>query len=203
MAVKIGHRAGGNPPRHRRWSERCSGHPAACEPYGCIRLEPGSQIPQSRTSGEKQHACGAEQAQLRHLANCPRGRYKLGCTVTFHHRRDAWLDRATASRAVRYDIVHDPVRGRWYLDASWSTTKTVPPTPNELAADGLRLLGVDLNHGHLAAVVIDPHGNPVGRPMTVATNLTGPTATRDGRLRTAISHLIVLARQPGDREPGL
>ena len=30
---------------------------------------------------------------LRHLANQPRGRYRLGCTVTFSHRRGEWLDR--------------------------------------------------------------------------------------------------------------
>lgn len=103
---------------------------------------------------------------LRHLANAPRGRYRLACTVTFHHRRDEWLDRITANRAVRYDIVCDPERGRWYLDASWSTPKTVLPTPAELAATGARLLAVDLNAGHLAACVVDAHGNPVDRPIT-------------------------------------
>ncbi|MFD6322692.1 hypothetical protein ACFWOL_07380 [Streptomyces sp. NPDC058442] len=134
---------------------------------------------------------------LRHLANAPRGRYKPACTVTFSHRREEWLDRVRANRAVRYDITCDPVSGRWYLDASWAAEKTVPPTPAELAADGVRLLGVDLNHGHLAACVIDAHGNPVGRPVTVTTDLTGPTTTRDGRLRAAISELITLARTHG------
>ncbi|WP_329379892.1 hypothetical protein OG625_13830 [Streptomyces sp. NBC_01351] len=81
---------------------------------------------------------------LRHLANTPRGRYRLACTVTFNHRGEEWVDRVTASQAVRYDITHDPVRGRWYLDASWSTPKTVQPTPVELAATGARLLAVDL-----------------------------------------------------------
>ncbi|MFT9476585.1 hypothetical protein [Streptomyces sp. 11-1-2] len=64
---------------------------------------------------------------LRYLANAPRGRYRLSCTVTFHHRRPEWLDRVSAHRAVRYDIVHDPARDRWYLDASWSTSTTPPP----------------------------------------------------------------------------
>jgi hypothetical protein len=134
---------------------------------------------------------------LRHLANAPRGRYKLACTVGFSHRREEWLDRVTANRAVRYDLTCDPERGRWYLDASWSTAKAVLPSPGELAATGARLLAVDLNADHLAACVVDAHGNPVGRPFTVATDLTGPTSRRDGRLRAAISELIALARKHG------
>lgn len=136
-------------------------------------------------------------APLRHLANGPRGRYRLACTVTFHHRRDQWLDRVTANRAVRYDITHDPVRGRWYLDASWSTEKTVLPTPVELAAAGVRLLAVDLNADHFAACVMDGHGNPVGEPLTVATELDGSASQRDGRLRAAITELIDLAQANG------
>ncbi|MCX5375871.1 hypothetical protein [Streptomyces sp. NBC_00091] len=131
---------------------------------------------------------------LRHLANAPRGRYRLACTVTFHNRRDEWLDRVTANRAVRYDIVCDPVRGRWYLDASWATKKTVLPTPAELVVTGVRLLAVDLNAGHLATCVVDTHGNPVGEPVTVPTHLTGPASQRDGRLRAAITELINLAK---------
>ncbi|MFD6889478.1 hypothetical protein [Streptomyces sp. NPDC059957] len=134
---------------------------------------------------------------LRHLANAPRGRYRLACTVTFNHRQGEWLDRITANRSVRYDLVCDPDRGRWYLDASWSTPGTPLPTPAELAATGVRLLAVDLNAGHLAACVVDIHGNPVGRPITVTTDLSGPTSRRDGRLRQAISELIHLAHQHG------
>ncbi|MBZ9639170.1 hypothetical protein [Streptomyces sp. PSKA30] len=131
---------------------------------------------------------------LRHLANAPRGRYRLTCAVAFHHRHGEWLDRVTAHRAVRYDITRDPARDRWYLDASWTADTTVPPTPDELKALGRRLLGVDLNANHLAAIVLDAHGNPVGEPITIPLDLTGPTATRDGRLRAAISDLIALAR---------
>jgi hypothetical protein len=134
---------------------------------------------------------------LRHLANVPRGRYRLACTVTFHHRRGEWLDRVTAHRAVRYDITCAPDRDRWYLDASWSAQTTVLPTPDELQAGGSPLLGVDLNADHLAACVLDPHGNPVGEPVTVPLDLAGPAATRDGRLRAAISGLIALAGEHG------
>ncbi|MGW0828763.1 hypothetical protein [Streptomyces sp. NPDC002845] len=132
---------------------------------------------------------------LRHLANQPRGRYRLGCTVAFSHRREEWLDRATAHRAVRYDIVHDPVRGRWYLDVSWSADTAVLPTPEELRAFGERTIGIDLNADHLAAYVLDAHGNPIGQPRTILLDLTGPTSQRDGRLRTAITQLIALAKQ--------
>lgn len=132
---------------------------------------------------------------LRHLANAPRGRYRLACTVAFHHLRGKWLDRVTAHRAVRYDIVLDPGRDRWYLDASWAADTTVLPTPEEIKQSGRRLLGVDLNADHLAACILDPHGNPVGDPLTIPLDLTGSSTTRDGRLRAAISDLIALAHE--------
>ncbi|MGW3726016.1 hypothetical protein [Streptomyces sp. NPDC000851] len=134
---------------------------------------------------------------LRHLANAHQGRYRLSCTVRFSHGRGEWLDRVSADRAVRYDIVRDPARGRWYLDASWTVETAVPPTPDEIKTRGARLLGVDLNADHLAACVLDTHGNPIGEPVPVPLDLTGPAATRDGRLRAAISQLITLARQRG------
>jgi hypothetical protein len=57
------------------------------------------------------------------------------------------------------------------------------------------VLGVDLNADHLAAVVVDPSGNPVGAPVSVPLNLSGlPTSTRDGRLRAAISALLRRAK---------
>ncbi|MFE3460361.1 IS200/IS605 family accessory protein TnpB-related protein [Nocardiopsis aegyptia] len=132
---------------------------------------------------------------LRYLANAPRGRYRLSCTAAFSHRRAEWLDRVTSNRAVRYDITCDAGRGRWYLDASWAVQTHTPPTPDEFARTGVRLLGVDLNADHLAACVVDPHGNPVGEPFTVPLDLTGPTNTRDGRLRAAITRLIGLAQE--------
>jgi hypothetical protein len=134
---------------------------------------------------------------LRHLANAPRGRYQLGCTVRFHHRRQEWLDRITAHRAVRYDIAYDPVRDRWYLDASWSASPAVPPAVEEIRASGGRLLAVDLNADHLAACVLDACGNPAGEPVTVPLELTGPASTRDGRLREAITRLLGIAREHG------
>ncbi|HET8680342.1 MAG TPA: hypothetical protein VFM54_00480 [Micromonosporaceae bacterium] len=134
---------------------------------------------------------------LRHLANAPRGRYKLSRTVAFHHRREEWLDRVSANRAVRYDIVYDPDRARWYLDASWSADTAVLATPEQIRDLGDKLLGIDLNAEHLAAYILDPHGNPIGDPITVPIDLTGPASTQDGRLRAAISQLVGIAKSHG------
>ncbi len=62
------------------------------------------------------------------------------------------------------------------------------------------MLAVDLNHRHLAAWALTPDGNPAGPPVTILIGLAGlPSATRDGRLRAAISSLTRLARQLGCR----
>ena len=52
----------------------------------------------------------------------------------------------------------------------------------------------------LAAWAVTPDGNPAGPPVTIPVKLAGlPSATRDGRLRSAISSLTGLARQFGCR----
>ncbi len=62
--------------------------------------------------------------------------------------------------------------------------------------DGLRrhrVVAVDVNAGHLAVVVLDPSGNPVGSPHTIRLELAGlPSSTRDGRLRGAITEILRL-----------
>ena len=112
--------------------------------------------------------------------------------VEFHHRSEEWGDRVRDRRAVRYDITYDPKRGRWYLDASWTTTAAPAP-----ALDALRdghVLGVDLNADHLAACVLDSSGNPVGAPVTIPVDTAGlPAPRRDGRVRAAITALLDLA----------
>ena len=134
---------------------------------------------------------------LAHLANRPHGRYRLSAPAGFSYRGDEVAAQAM-SGAVRYDISYDPARGRWYVDASWKATPA-PPAP----LDGLRqhpVLAVDLNHGHLAAWAVTSDGNPAGPPVTIPIDLAGlPSATRDGRLRAAISSLTRLARQLGCR----
>lgn len=100
-------------------------------------------------------------APLAHLANRPHGRCRLSCRVQFPYRGDEIVAQA-ATGAVRYDISHDPVRDRWYIDASWRT-----PRRPVMALEDLRkapVLAVDLNHDHLAAWRVTPDGNRSARP---------------------------------------
>ena len=134
-------------------------------------------------------------APLAHLANRPHGRYRPTCQVSFRYRADEVAAQAT-SGAVRYDIILDPDRRRWYLDASWKVQPRPLPTVDEAVADGV--IAVDLNADHLACWCVNTHGNPVGGPVTIPLALDGlPTATRDGRLRAAVSSVLELARAKG------
>ena len=129
------------------------------------------------------------------MANRPHGRYRLSAPAGFSYRGGEVAAQA-ATGAVRYDISCDPVRGRWYLDASWTTAAAPVPGLPQLRAHPV--LAVDLNHGHLAVWAVTPDGNPAGPPVTVCVALSGlPAAQRDGRLRAAISAVIALARQRG------
>jgi len=140
-------------------------------------------------------------APLAHLANTPHGRYRLSCPVRFTHRGDEWAAQV-ASGAVRYDIAFQPQRGRWYLSASW--TRPTPPAVTVQQAVAGGVLAVDLNAGHLACWQIDRHGNPVGAGIYIPLVLEGlPAATRDGRLRDAISRLLHLAQQRGCSAVGI
>jgi hypothetical protein len=97
---------------------------------------------------------------------------------------------------VRYDVSFDAAKRRWYLDASWRMPVAQPPTLEALRA--APMLGVDLNYDHLAVVLTDRSGNPCGAPTTIGLELAGlPAETRDGRLRAAITELVVLAKAHG------
>jgi hypothetical protein len=134
-------------------------------------------------------------APLAHLANRPHGRYRLTCPVAFPYRGDEVTAQA-ASGAVRYDIILDPARRRWYLAASWKVQPGPIPSIEQAVAGGV--VAVDLNADHLACWTIDRHGNPVGQPATFPLALNGlPASTRDGRLRAAISQVCALARWRG------
>ena len=136
-------------------------------------------------------------AALAELANRPHRRYRLSAPVSFPYRGDEVASQA-ATGAVRYDIAFHPERARWYLDASWTTPSRPHVDLDELRRH--RVLAIDLNAAHLAAIVIDPSGNPVGTPTTVPLDLGGlPGPTRDGRLRTAISVLLATAEKAGCR----
>src|ERR671930_1887513 len=105
---------------------------------------------------------------LAHLSNTP-GRAptsRLACPVVFHHRAGEWAAQA-ASGAVRYDLLLDPARQRWYLDASWRLPAAAVPSPEPLRRDPHPGLGVDLNAEHLGGWVLDPSGNPLGPPHRI------------------------------------
>jgi hypothetical protein len=136
-------------------------------------------------------------APLAHLANRPHGRYRLSAPVGFSYRGDEVAAQA-ASGPVRYDIIQDPARGRWYIDASWKTAPDPAPSLDDLRARPV--VAVDVNHGHLDAAVIAADGNVLGTPATIGLDLAGlPAATRDGHLRAAISALIAAAKARGAR----
>jgi len=79
-------------------------------------------------------------------------------------------------------------------------TLTTTPVP-AVTLEELRqhpVVAVDVNAGHLAVAVLRPDGNVTGTPFTVSVQLAGlPTATRDGRVRAAISVLTATAKQHG------
>lgn len=134
-------------------------------------------------------------APLAHLANAPHGRYVLDTTVQFKHRGQEWLDRVTANRAVAYRIHHDPVRGRWYVTASWQRAATsILPLEAALVRG---VIAMDMNDDHLAAWRLDRHGNPVGEPQRFFYDLSGSTAHRDAQIRHALTRLLHHARRCG------
>ena len=117
--------------------------------------------------------------------------YVLPTPVAFSYRADEWAAQVTTG-AVSYTITFDPLRSRWYLDASWSTSAI--PTPSLAALRASSTLGVDFNADHLAAWVIAPDGNPIGSAFRIELELTGTTSRRDGLLRAAISRLLDIAK---------
>jgi len=136
-------------------------------------------------------------APLAPLANRPHGRYRLWCPVEFSYRRGEVAAQA-ATRAIRYDISHDPARDRWYLDASWKAAPVPAPSLDDLRQ--APVLAVDVNHGHLAVAAVAPDGNILGAPATIGLDLAGrPATARDGRLRAAVTTLIATAREHGAR----
>jgi IS605 OrfB family transposase len=136
-------------------------------------------------------------APLGRLANRPSGRYRLSCPVAFSYRGDEVAAQA-ATGPVRYDIALDAASGRWHLDASWRLPAQPAPSLSELRQ--APVVAVDVNTGHLAIAVVAEDGNVRGVPVTVPLDLAGlSAATRDGRLRAAISGLIATAKDHGAR----
>jgi hypothetical protein len=175
------------------------------ERWDCARLFLTADGEKDKTWGNETLRWNPEQgwfevklpAPLAHLANRPRGRYRLSCEVRFQHRGGEVAAQA-ATGAVRYDISCDPVRGRWYIDASWRTPPRAAPSLDELRA--CPVIAADINAGHLAVAVAAPDGNVLGTPFTIALELAGlPATARDGRIRAAVTQLIAAAKTAGAR----
>lgn len=126
-------------------------------------------------------------------------RVRLRQPVSLHHRGLELEDRLESRAAVRLDVQPETDtqgRMRTYLRVSWAR-----PTPQVVDLATARVggvVGVDLNADHLAATRLDTAGNPVGRPLRVPLMLTGASAaTRDGRLRAAVTAILEHAKTTG------
>jgi hypothetical protein len=162
-----------------RWFLQANGEADACWGNSTIRVYPTGEVDIVLP------------ASLGHLANQPRQRYRLSCLAQFHHRAEEWAAQIVVG-AVAYAIWFSPERGRWYLDASW-TTAPLPPVPLDHAvANGV--VAVDFNADHLACWTVDAAGNPLGRPSRIPLDLAGSGLRRDAHLRHAISRVIRLSR---------
>jgi hypothetical protein len=120
--------------------------------------------------------------------------FVLASPIAFSYHGDEWAAQV-ASGAVSYTISFDPLKSRWYLDASWTMATVPAPLLASLCASNT--LGVDLNADHLAAWVIAPDGNPIGSAIRIELALTGSTERRDGWLRAAITRLLDVASDIG------
>ena len=140
---------------------------------------------------------------LEHLANAPRGRFVLSSAAQFSHRGAQWAERITGGNSISYTISRRPCRGGVYLTGSWA----VPALPywaerqDTSAGEDVHtagpVVGVDLNDGHLAVRRLDATGNPVGAPVRIDIDLTGPSSRRDAQVRHGITGLIHYARRHG------
>ncbi len=134
---------------------------------------------------------------LAQYANAPHGRYRLRARA-FGYRGEEWAAHVHARRACAYDITYDPDRGRLYLDASFTPTVplAVPQWERVRLDPKIRVLGIDLNTGHLACAVLDAGGNPCGPAVEIPLVVDGlPAPTRDGHLRGGISEALHFATQ--------
>ena len=121
----------------------------------------------------------------------------LKTPVKFSHLNAVLQDRITTGGAVSYTISYDPQKNRLYITASWKIPEpTFLPLPIHLKS--LKHLAIDLNGNHLAAWVVDRHGNVVGDAIYMELDLDGlPASMRDAYIRHVISQLIKIAIDRG------
>ncbi len=126
-------------------------------------------------------------------------RVRLRHPVPLHHRGLELEARLDARSAVRLDVrpgTDRKGRVRTYLRVSW--VRPAVEAVELTAARSGGVVGVDLNADHLAAARLDRSGNPVGRPVRVPLDLvSASTATRDGRLRAAVTAVLEHAKATG------
>jgi IS605 OrfB family transposase len=126
-------------------------------------------------------------------------RVTLRHPVSLHHRSAELEQRLDDRSAVRVGIQPSTDargRSRTYLGVSWVRPAAESAVLAAVRAGGV--VGVDLNADHLAATRVDTAGNPVGRPIRIPLHLAGvSTATRDGRLRAAITAVLEHAKSTG------
>ena len=134
---------------------------------------------------------------LAHLSNTPDRKapfYRLEGTVTWNHRATEWLHRCLTSSKISYTFSYDPDKQAWYLSASWTFPEPSEPVEIPTAA---KTVGIDLNSDHLAAFIVDEHGNPTGRPQTFELLEEGTSEQRRGRLRESVDAALKWAVSQG------
>jgi len=125
------------------------------------------------------------------MANRPHGRYRLSSPVSWSYRCDEVAAQA-AGGSLRYDIIDDQHKDRWYGDASWKADSEPIASLDQLRRGPV--VAVDLNVGHLAVAVLDCYSNPIGVPTTIPLVVDGlTTSVRDARIREAISQILAIA----------
>ena len=136
---------------------------------------------------------------LGHLSNTSEGPYlRISEPLRWNHRAGQWRNRAIAAEPLTYQITCDTDKQRWYITCSWTLQPAdgEPPTIEEIAGSG-NCLAMDLNAGHVAARVLDPHGNPKGAPLTVRIDQQGSSAQRLSRVREAVDELHRWGKERG------
>ncbi len=137
---------------------------------------------------------------LEHLSHTADGPYlRISEPLRWNHRAGQWRNRAIVGAALAYQIIYDTDKQRWYITCSWRLQPAAddePATVAEVAASG-NCLAMDLNAGHVAARVLDPHGNPAGSPLTVRIDQQGSRAQRLGRVREAVDDLHRWGKERG------
>lgn len=103
-------------------------------------------------------------------------------TVRFNHGQEVIDAAIVADRSITYHV--ERVSGHWKLRAQTQL-------PLVVKVKSPRVMGIDLNNGHLDCWVIDDTGNPIGSPHTFSFKKRG--------VREAIDKALAVANRAGAR----